>query len=176
VLKQFRKAVVPAFIRCATGVVCIGCVAACGSDPDPDQAEGQTDDTNDYTHTNGGQESDSGSDSANDAEGKTTGATCPSANAPTYDNFGAAFLQAHCTRCHSSAQSGSDRNGATPNYNFDTLAGVIQHAEEIERLAAAGPKATNSTMPPAADGPSLEERQKLGQWVVCLITGVETAD
>ena len=105
-----------------------------------------------------------------------TGATCPTVDRPTYDNFGKSFLDTYCTRCHSSSVVGAARNGATPNYNFDTLASVIERVGHIESVSASGPKATYTSMPPVADGPSVELREQLGQWLACLMDGVETAD
>ena len=53
-------------------------------------------------------------------EGKPTGATCPTASALTYDNFGAAFMDSYCLRCHSTSVTGVDREGA-PQVNYSNI-------------------------------------------------------
>jgi cytochrome c5 len=151
---------------------------ACSSTPEEEPLD--SDDTNPSDNSS---EVDTSSDTADTTTNETSetqadtgvGASCPSADRPTYDNFGEAFMQAYCTRCHSSGVSGIARNGATPNYDFDTLHGVVARIAMIEAFAAAGPNGTNTLMPPS-DGPSLEERERLGQWLACLEEGAETPD
>jgi hypothetical protein len=110
-----------------------------------------------------------GDDDEHEDVGTPTGATCPSTDPPTYENFGRDFLESYCTGCHSSALSGTARKGAPPDHNFDTHAGVIEYAEHIDGVAASGPEATNTTMPLLAPMPSLEERERLGEWLACEI-------
>ena len=98
----------------------------------------------------------------------STGASCPSDNAPTAQDFGQDFLQRYCLSCHSASVSGRGRGGAPTDLNYDTLEEVRRHAEAIDAHAAAGPGATNTAMPPPGlPQPTLEERQKLGQWLAC---------
>lgn len=99
--------------------------------------------------------------------GPPSGATCPTDNPPTYDNFGRDFMEKYCTRCHSSQLMGADRMCAPLYHDFDSLMGVLVVAEHIDQYAAAGPDATNTRMPESDPKPTLEERQKLGQWLRC---------
>jgi len=98
-----------------------------------------------------------------------SGATCPTANAPTYESFGRPFFATYCTGCHSA--SASNRHGAPGDQNFDTEADVRQHAADIDAEAAAGPDATNTDMPdmsgPVRAQPSEQEREQLGQFLAC---------
>lgn len=97
----------------------------------------------------------------------TSGATCPTDNTLTYDNFGRDFFDGYCTRCHSFELSGDLRLDAPTGYDFDTLAGVRKHLDHIDMVSAAGPKATNTFMPETNPLPTLEERTQLGQWLAC---------
>lgn len=109
----------------------------------------------------------SDSNSHSESEGTATQSTCPLESAPTYDSFGREFMEAYCTRCHSSALSGTARNDAPVGHDFDTLEGVIAVAEHIDEYAAAGPAGTNTAMPPSAPAPTDEERRRLGEWLAC---------
>jgi cytochrome c5 len=99
--------------------------------------------------------------------GPDSGATCPDDSTLTYDNFGKAFMTNYCSRCHSSKVTGAARNMAPADHNFDTLAEIDLLAKHIDEYAASGPDHTNTKMPPSGTKPSLEERQKLGEWLVC---------
>ena len=88
-------------------------------------------------------------------EYKCTGTTL------TYDNFGGAFLAAHCNTCHA-AESGS-RHGAPEGYRFDTLDEVHARAARIF-VRAAGP---NTSMPPGPSDPPADERDRLAEWLGC---------
>lgn len=101
------------------------------------------------------------------AHGDPSGAVCPTDNALTYDNFGRDFFDSYCTRRHSSEVSGDLRLDAPVGYDFDTLAGIRKHLEHIDLVSAAGPKATNASMPESNPLPTLEERTQLGQWLAC---------
>ncbi|HET7542387.1 MAG TPA: hypothetical protein VFK05_21105 [Polyangiaceae bacterium] len=101
------------------------------------------------------------------SEGNATGSMCPPSSDLTYDSFGRDFMASYCTRCHSSTLSGAARNGAPADHNFDTLSGIVTMAEHIDENAAAGPAATNTTMPPAAPVPTHDERLLLGEWLAC---------
>ena len=98
--------------------------------------------------------------------GPSTGSTCPS-EPPTYANFGMAFLDTYCTRCHSSELTGSGRHGAPTGYDWDMIETVREYAAVIDKMAASGPVATNMTMPPGDPRPTLEERARLGEWLAC---------
>src|SRR3954469_3553671 len=98
-----------------------------------------------------------------------TGAECPTDNAPTYDHFGRQFISTYCIGCHSA--TASDRHGAPTTQNYDSEADIKQHATDIDLEAAAGPDATNSSMPdmsgPVHAAPSDEDRKLLGQFLAC---------
>lgn len=115
------------------------------------------------------------SDDTSETSGGTrwTGSVCPPNNPPTYENFGQAFMADHCTRCHSKELTGLQRNGATPNYDFDTLNGIKVRLDYIDMMAAAGPKKTNTVMPPGGGGPSGAQRERLGEWLACLLDEAE---
>jgi hypothetical protein len=99
--------------------------------------------------------------------GPPTGAVCPPASTLTYANFGEPFMTQYCTRCHSSALTGAARMGAPEFHDFDTQLGVQRVAEHVDEAAGAGPEATNEGMPPNAPAPTLEERQRLAEWIAC---------
>ncbi|XXF78466.1 hypothetical protein P2318_01540 [Myxococcaceae bacterium GXIMD 01537] len=97
-----------------------------------------------------------------------TESTCPPAGAPTAQDFGTAFMESYCVSCHSTTSRGPSRGGAPTDLNFDTLEGIRRYATDIDAHAAAGPRATNTAMPPAdRPQPTLAEREKLGQWLAC---------
>ena len=90
--------------------------------------------------------------------GDATGSTCPTTSTLTYANFGEAFMQDHCLACHSAHGPESPK--------FDSIAEIRAASSDIDRSAAAGPKAVNTYMP---DGSSVDEaeRRKLGEWLAC---------
>lgn len=99
--------------------------------------------------------------------GPPTGATCPTGSQVTYTNFGAKFMTDYCTRCHSSTLTGSARMGAPKYHDFDTQLGVQQVADHVDQTAGSGPESTNESMPYDGAEPTLEERQKLAEWIAC---------
>jgi hypothetical protein len=104
--------------------------------------------------------------------GQPSGATCPDdSTGLTYDEFGEQFMADYCTRCHSDQlKTVETRMGAPIGHDFNVEAGVRGVWEHIDQKAAAGELRTNDDMPPKTDSgakPTLEERQKLGQWLVC---------
>ena len=99
--------------------------------------------------------------------GDATGSTCPQGSTLTYNNFGKAFMQSYCTRCHSSTLTGGARNGAPAFHDFDTLEGVKAVSDHIDEAAAAGPNSVNEYMPEGGTKPSMMERQQLGEWIAC---------
>jgi len=114
-----------------------------------------------------GGEDDDG-DEGHEHGGVATGATCPSLDAPTAQNFGTAFVETYCLSCHSQSATGAARQGATVGVDFDTLDEVRRQLALIDTHAAAGPNTTNTEMPPAQrPQPTQQEREKLGQWLAC---------
>lgn len=109
-----------------------------------------------------------GGEHADDEQHEPSGATCPPGSSLTYENFGREFMNDYCTRCHSSALDGADRNGAPSDHDFDTLAGIrATTTHHIDELAAAGPDHVNTAMPPTDPKPSKSERERLGEWLAC---------
>ena len=100
--------------------------------------------------------------------GPPTGTLCPPGNTTlTYNNFGKMFMESYCTRCHDSAKSGEQRQGAPKYHDYDTLIGIKQVADHVDQTAASGPAATNTSMPPSNPMPSLAEREMLAEWIAC---------
>lgn len=98
--------------------------------------------------------------------GPLTGTVCPDDGSTlTYENFGKKFMQDYCVRCHS--VDAKNRNGAPADHNFDTLADVDFMKAHIDQYAGSGPSATNMKMPPSDPKPTMEERQKLSEWLAC---------
>jgi uncharacterized membrane protein len=93
-----------------------------------------------------------------DELGDATGSTCPTDSALTYENFGQAFMQAHCLACHAA------RGPESPK--FDTIEQIRAKAGDIDKAAASGPKGTNTFMPESGSVDTAE-RQKLGEWLAC---------
>lgn len=89
--------------------------------------------------------------------GGATGATCPTDNALTYDNFGRQFFASYCDSCHST--------GTRPS--LGTVAEIRANSVSIDSEAAAGPNATNTSMPESGNAPTTAERTQLGQWLAC---------
>lgn len=99
--------------------------------------------------------------------GVPSGATCPATQTLTYDNFGKAFMQTYCIRCHSSTLSGAARQGATADHDFDKIELIRVFLDHIDQKAGAGPASTNTSMPPSDPKPTNDERRKLAEWVAC---------
>lgn len=151
-------------------------VPACGSDAEEDlDAKVDSSSTNDEIEGTDKSDTQDGSDDTHEPSEATrwTGSVCPPNNPPTYANFGQAFMAQHCTRCHSKELSGFERNGATPSYDFDTLDGIKARLDTIEMMAAAGPKKTNTLMPPGGSEPTEAQRERLGAWIACLLNDAE---
>lgn len=114
-----------------------------------------------------GDDHDDGHDESGDV-GIDTEATCPDdAGVLTYEDFGKPFMEKYCTRCHSSELEGDARNDAPAGHDFDSLEGILLVAHHIDQMAASGPAATNDTMPPNGEKPTMAERELLGQWLAC---------
>jgi hypothetical protein len=106
-----------------------------------------------------------------------TGSTCAPDSTLTYENFGQPFMEAYCTRCHSSELRGSARNGAPLYHDFDSLLGVVVVADHVDWYTAAGPDSVNKIMPPNGAKPTPEERLQLGEWLACeLLRGNDRPD
>jgi len=99
--------------------------------------------------------------------GPPTQATCPAGSTLTYEGFGKPFMEQYCTRCHASALRGAQRHGAPSFHDFDTLFGIKAVYDHIDETSASGPASTNTSMPPDAPAPTLEERRQLGEWIAC---------
>ena len=89
-------------------------------------------------------------------EGPPTGSTCPPGSTLTYANFGQAFMDTNCNSCH----AGKERPSLT------TQAQIKANIAPIDRTSAAGPNATNTSMPEDGDV-SVDDRKKLGEWLAC---------
>jgi uncharacterized membrane protein len=103
----------------------------------------------------------------NAGPGPSSGSTCPSNSTLTYENFGRQFFEDFCTRCHSTMPENGSRSGAPRGLDWDQLDIVRAYAMEIDKMAAAGPDATNTSMPPRDPRPTIAERQDLGEWLAC---------
>jgi len=91
-------------------------------------------------------------------DGEATGSTCPSDSTLSYDNFGEQFFQSNCLVCHGANGPESPK--------FDTVEQIRANSGEIDKQAAAGPNAVNTSMP--EDGSVSEaDRRKLGEWLAC---------
>ncbi|MFO0675565.1 MAG: hypothetical protein U0169_03465 [Polyangiaceae bacterium] len=87
---------------------------------------------------------------------QATGSTCPTGSTLTYENFGKAFIQTNCLECHETKE----------NPKLTSLATIQSVAKDIDREAASGPNATNTSMPEEGSV-STEDRKKLGEWLAC---------
>lgn len=108
-----------------------------------------------------------GCDSGEDEEGTPSGAVCPDDSTLTWDSFGKSFTQTYCIRCHSTTLTGSARQGAPSDHNFDSAALVREELEHTDEQAAAGPDAINTAMPLDSPKPTEAERRMLGEWLAC---------
>lgn len=99
--------------------------------------------------------------------GVPTQAVCPTPQTLTYANFGQAFMQSYCLRCHSSSVQGGARNGAPSDHNYDVLSDIRSLADHIDLHAGSGPAGTNEEMPEGDPKPTVAERAKLSQWLAC---------
>jgi mono/diheme cytochrome c family protein len=90
--------------------------------------------------------------------GDATGSTCPTTQTLTYENFGQAFMQAHCSACHSANGPESPK--------LDTVEQIRANKGDIDKSAAAGPNGVNTYMPESGSV-SDADRRKLGEWLAC---------
>ena len=90
--------------------------------------------------------------------GDATGSACPTPQTLTYENFGQAFMQAHCLACHSANGPESPK--------LDTVEQIRANKSDIDKSAAAGPNGVNTYMPESGSV-SEADRRKLGEWLAC---------
>lgn len=100
-------------------------------------------------------------------EGTPTESVCPTTQTLTYANFGQAFFDTYCQRCHGSTVTGAARMDAPTDHTFDRVEDIRLIAEHIDGLAGAGPAAVNTAMPPNNPAPTEAERRQLGEWLAC---------
>jgi uncharacterized membrane protein len=98
--------------------------------------------------------------------GLASGASCPPNSKLSYANFGQAFFQSYCLRCHTAAISGAMRQ-APLDRNFDELSMIRALAHQIDQQAGAGPTQQNQVMPPGDNVLALAERMQLAEWLAC---------
>jgi uncharacterized membrane protein len=102
------------------------------------------------------------------AGGVFTESVCPPSDPPTYDSFGATFMELYCTKCHDSAKTGSLRYGAPLGVDLETRALVRQWTANVDKQAAFGPAAENLAMPPTGHPmPTDDQRRRLGAYIAC---------
>jgi hypothetical protein len=82
------------------------------------------------------------------------------AGGDTWTSFAQGFFATYCTRCHSSALSGTARNGAPVGYNWDDEAAVRMHLADIRDAVGVG-----NFMPPTPPTPGCAERQRIVRWI-----------
>jgi uncharacterized membrane protein len=87
---------------------------------------------------------------------------CPPASILTYQDFGQPLFRDWCTGCHSADLGAGSRQGAPVGIDFDTLAGIRTHLDDIWSHAAD----QNALMPPVGS-PSTDDRTRLGDWLAC---------
>lgn len=76
-----------------------------------------------------------------------------------WDTVGAPFVYTWCTPCH--AEGASDRSGAPPGVDFDTLEGVLAWLDEVEQRAV-----IDRDMPPMG-GPFDADVDAFAIWLAC---------
>lgn len=87
---------------------------------------------------------------------------CPTGGTQlTYASFGAGFFSTWCQSCHGSQSL--ERHGAPGEFIFDTPEQIRHHRARIFVRSAAG----NDSMPPGPEDPSVEERERLAEWLAC---------
>jgi uncharacterized membrane protein len=105
----------------------------------------------------------------NGDEGGGDEVQCPSGGTQlTEQNFGRAFLDTYCTRCHSSTLTGPARNGAPEGFNWDLIDSVREHADPMNEEAGANADGSvNRDMPLNDPRPTDAERRQLSEWLAC---------
>ena len=87
-----------------------------------------------------------------------SGSDCPE-TVPTYSEL---TIWPLCTVCHSSSLSGSARQGAPSNVNFDTYAAAARAASEAVAEVSAG-----RMPPPGETQPTSDQTRALEEWAQC---------
>ncbi|MDB4985311.1 MAG: hypothetical protein JWN04_489 [Myxococcaceae bacterium] len=89
---------------------------------------------------------------------------CPADGALSYASFGHQFLDEYCSSCHGGSVVGDARQGAPPEYVFDTLAQVRVHALDMHMDVV-----ETKVMPFGQSSlkPSDALRVKFGAWLDC---------
>jgi uncharacterized membrane protein len=108
-----------------------------------------------------------GCESGAEEEGTPSGAVCATDSTLTWDNFGKGFMDSYCIRCHSTKLTGSARQGAPNDHNFDSVELLRDEIDHTDEQAAAGPDSVNTAMPIGAPTPTEAERRMLGEWLAC---------
>ena len=109
-----------------------------------------------------------GGDSGSEAAGDLTQASCPDASVVSYQADIQPFMASYCTKCHASTVPAAQRHGAPTDHNFDSELGVLTEAQHVDMEAGASGNVVNSAMPPSGyPAPSVQERQKLSEWLAC---------
>jgi len=96
--------------------------------------------------------------SSNGTTSSLSGTDCPE-TVPTY---GELTIWPLCTVCHASSLSGSARQGAPANVNFDTYAAAARAASEAVVEVTAG-----RMPPPGQTQPTSDQTTALEQWAQC---------
>jgi hypothetical protein len=162
---MFAGSVMSAYLL--TSLVAAGCDDDNSADNGADHDHGDHD--HDEDHGSAGSEAPHSHDPSV-IVGPLTGATCPDGGSTlTYNNFGKQFFESYCLRCHSEQMTGDARMMAPADHNFDQLSDIDLLSPHIDEMAGSGPKATNVTMPPSDPKPTMEERQKLSEWIACKV-------
>src|SRR5262245_26694464 len=78
----------------------------------------------------------------------------------TFSDVAAPFFTANCTRCHSTAKVGTDRNGAPVGYDWDMESAVRNNLLLIRDMVG-----VKQQMPPSGQKPSCADRLKLVRWI-----------
>ena len=81
----------------------------------------------------------------------------------TYENFGKAYMEKYCIKCHNSEKKNVfTRMGAPAGYDFDQVEGIEKEKAKILEYVLEKKK-----MPPGLNKPSEEENGKLKAWLEC---------
>ena len=91
--------------------------------------------------------------------GDDGGVECNTPASVTYEGHIQSFLTSFCTRCHSSSLSGTARNGAPDNRDYDTFAGIKEVAE------LANVRIQRGGMPPSGTKPEACSKALFKAWV-----------
>ena len=109
-----------------------------------------------------------GDSSGSEAAGSLTAAPCPDASVVSYEADIQPLMATYCTKCHAKAVPPAQRNGAPTDHNFDSELGVLSEAQHVDMAAGASGNVVNTKMPPPGyPAPSVQERQKLSEWLAC---------